>query len=55
MAYEVVNAEEIMEEETISIAGARIPKQKIRSLYRNITRPLARSLEKNQAPRTEVK
>ncbi len=52
---EVVYAEDLMEDESISIAGARISKQKIRSIYRNITRPLARSFEKNQGPRTEVK
>lgn len=52
---EVVYAEDLVEDESISIAGAHISKQKIRSLYRNITRPLARSFEKNQGPRTEVK
>ena len=55
VSYEVVDADELLEDESISIAGARISKQKIRGFYRNITRPLARSFEKNQAPRTEVK
>jgi hypothetical protein len=43
---EVVNSEESSDEGTISIGGARIPKQKIRNVYRNITRPITRTLER---------
>jgi len=43
---EVVNSEEFSDEGTISIGGARIPKQKIRNVYRNITRPITRTLER---------
>lgn len=46
-AYEVVNPDELNDNSTISIAGARIPKQKIRNVYRNITRPIARSFERS--------
>jgi hypothetical protein len=45
--YELIDANDLGEDETISIAGARINKQKVRNVYRNITRPIARSLEKN--------
>lgn len=45
--YELIDANEMNEDETINIAGARINKQKVRNVYRNITRPIARSLEKN--------
>lgn len=44
---EVMDAEGLTDEGTISIGGARIPKQKIRSVYRNITRPITRTLERN--------
>lgn len=44
---EVMDAEGFTDEGTISIGGARIPKQKIRSVYRNITRPITRTLERN--------
>lgn len=43
---EVVDSEEFTDEGTISIGGARIPKQKIRNVYRNITRPITRTLER---------
>ncbi len=53
--HEVVNADDVDADESISIAGARISKQKIRNVYRNITRPLARTFEKTPAPRTEIR
>jgi anti-sigma factor RsiW len=54
-AYEIVNADDIDADESISIAGARISKQKIRNVYRNITRPLARTFDKTPAPRSEIR
>jgi hypothetical protein len=44
---EVMNADEFTDEGTINIAGARISKQRIRGVYRNITRPITRTLERN--------
>ncbi len=44
---EVLSSEELTDEGTINIGGARIPKQKIRGIYRSITRPITRSLERN--------
>jgi hypothetical protein len=55
VVYEIINPDDWEENETISIAGARIPKQKIRNAYRNITRPLARSFERNSGLRFDVK
>ncbi|HSK14061.1 MAG TPA: hypothetical protein VK907_12660, partial [Phnomibacter sp.] len=56
MIYEVVDMNEFYEEnETINIAGARINKQKIRNVYRNITRPIARSFERQGATGAETK
>ncbi len=55
VAYEIIDPDEWEENETISIAGARIPKQKIRNAYRNFTRPIARSFERNNVTRIDVK
>jgi hypothetical protein len=55
VVYEIINPDDWEENETISIAGARIPKQKIRNAYRNITRPIARSFERNSGLRLDVK
>lgn len=55
VSYEIIDPDEWEENETISIAGARIPKQKIRNAYRNFTRPIARSFERNNVPRIDVK
>jgi anti-sigma factor RsiW len=49
--YEILELENNDEDDTINIAGARISKQKVRGLYRNITRPIAKTFDKN-SPRT---
>ena len=53
--YQLIDANDVDPDESISIAGARISKQKIRNVYRNITRPLSRTFERAPAPRTEVR
>ena len=45
--YEVIDIDEDSGDEHINIAGARINKQKIRGVYRNITRPIARTFDKS--------
>jgi hypothetical protein len=55
VSYEIIDPDKWEENETINIAGARIPKQKIRNVYRNFTRPIARSFERNNTPRFDVK
>jgi anti-sigma factor RsiW len=54
-AYEILELDDFDEEDTINIAGARISKQKVRGIYRNLTRPLARSLDKNAPKVNETK
>ena len=55
VSYEVIDPDEWEENETISIAGARISRQKLRNAYRNITRPIARSFERNSGLRFDVR
>lgn len=43
------------EEATINIAGAKISKQRVRGIYRSITRPLAKTFEKNSSKTYETK
>jgi anti-sigma factor RsiW len=50
---EIISADELAEDETINIAGAKINKQKVRNLYRNVTRPIARTIERNNIFRSE--
>jgi hypothetical protein len=54
-SIEISDTDEFADEGTISIGGARISKQKIRHVYRNLTRPIARKLERSSIPLAYVK
>jgi hypothetical protein len=53
--YEILELENDDQDDTINIAGARISKQKVRGFYRNITRPLAKTFDKNSPKTYETK
>lgn len=59
--YEYTTTETILaneyneEEETIHIAGARFNKQKLRNVYRNVTRPISRAFNRSADDRSDRK